>query len=72
MISTTGFAAGTLYASHVSKIRTNGEGYLAKHGTLLHYAKGSNFSQGKVRDRKAWTGTNNWSPRDIRQFDSIE
>lgn len=66
-----GFQDGSLYEKHRNKIKVNGSGYMSKHGTLLHYANGTNPKSQKVRDRFSYNGTNNWKPRDKRQIDSM-
>ena len=62
----TGYQTGLLYEKHVDKIK-NSDGYMAKHGTLLHYAMGSVRTE-KTRDKKGYSGTNNWSYRDRKKM----
>lgn len=66
-----GYQGGTLYEKHTKKIEENGPGYMSKSGTLLHYAKGTNKRSQKVRDRKSYNGTNNWSHNDMLKIDSM-
>ena len=66
-----GFRSGSMYEKHENKIKTNGSGYMSKHGTLLHYANGTNPVSQKVRDRDSYNGTNNWKPNDKKQMDSM-
>lgn len=72
ILQANGFQQGSLYEKHRNKIKNNGLGYMSKHGTLLHYANGTNPKSQKVRDRFSYNGTNNWKPRDIRQIDSMD
>lgn len=71
VIKDSGFRGGTVYKKHRNKITNKGSGYMAKHGTLLHYANGTNSESQKVRKRNSWNGTENWRARDIRQMDSM-
>ena len=45
---------------------------MAKHGTLLHYARGSKRPSQKTRKRNSHSGTENWCHKDIAQFDDME
>lgn len=72
IIKNSGFKQGTIYKKHRDKIRNSGAGYMAKHGVLLHYANGYSRASQKVRDRKSYNGTNNWSRHDIKQMDSMD
>lgn len=65
------FQGGTLYEKHRKKIEEKGYGYMAKHGTLLHFARGTKRASQKVRDRKAWSGTENWSHKDLKKMNSL-
>ena len=67
-----GFQQGSLYEKHRNKIKENGSGYMAKHGTLLHYANGTNHKSQKVRDRSSYNGTNNWKHSDKKKMDSMD
>ena len=62
-----GFQQGSLYEKHVSKVCEN-RGYLSKSGTLLHYGAGTKPTSQKVRDRKSYSGTTNWSVKDLRRL----
>ena len=66
ILKATGYKQGLLYKKHVEKIKMN-DGYIAKHGTLLHYAQGSTITE-KTRDKSGYAGTNNWSYRDKKQI----
>jgi len=66
-----GFKEGTLYEKHREKVKEKGSGYMAKHGTLLHFAKGTNPNSQKTRDRDSYNGTTNWGPRDTKSIDSM-
>lgn len=60
---------GTLFEKHVNKIDSNGGGYMAKHGTVLHYAQGTKHYSGvKTRSRKSYNGTENWSHKDRKRM----
>ena len=72
ILKASGFRGGSLFEKHRNKIEDNGPGYMAKHGNLLHYARGTNPVSQKVRDRDSYNGTNNWRARDIRQLDSMD
>lgn len=63
---------GTLYEKHINKVRNNGGGYMAKHGTLLHYANGTNSVSKKTRNRNSYDGTENWSYNDSKKIDSLD
>lgn len=63
ILSASGLAGGTLYEKHREKIK-HSHGYLSKHGTLLHYAQGTNRRSQKTRNRKSHQGTENWSYKD--------
>lgn len=67
-----GSQCGTLYEKHINKIEEKGVGFMSKHGTLLHYACGTNNSKGKVRDRSSYNGTNHWNHNDRKQMDSMD
>lgn len=67
-----GYQGGTLYDKHTKKIEEKGLGYMSKSGTLLHYARGTNKVSQKVRDRKSYNGTNNWSHNDVLKMDSMK
>ena len=71
IIKQNGYKDGSLYTKHADKIKEKGPGYMSKHGTLLHYANGTNKVSQKVRDRNSYNGTTNWKPNDIRQMDSM-
>ncbi len=66
ILKATGYKQGLLYEKHVEKIKAS-DGYMAKHGTLLHYAQGSTITE-KTRDKSGYAGTNNWSYRDKKQI----
>ena len=66
-----GFQGGSLYDKHVNKIEQNGLGYMSKHGTLLHFARGTDKCSQKVRDRNSYNGTENWSWKDLKQINSM-
>lgn len=66
-----GSNGGTLYEKHIKKIEEKGTGFMAKHGTLLHYASGTHRGMGKVRDRNSYNGTNHWNHNDRKQIDSM-
>lgn len=72
ILKQSGFQGGLLYEKHVNKIKENGPGYMAKHGTLLHYVNGTNPVSQKIRDRDSHNGTNNWDPSCVRQMDSMD
>lgn len=63
ILNASGLAGGVLYEKHREKIK-HSRGYIAKHGTLLHYAQGTNRRSQKTRDRKSHQGTENWSYKD--------
>lgn len=71
IVEQSGLRGGTLYEKHREKINRN-KGYLAKHGTLLHYANGTNPPSRKTRNRKAWSGTNNWSKKDLAKMQNMD
>lgn len=71
IIEAGGLQGGSLYEKHRDKIEKN-SGYLDKHGTILHYGCGTKHTQGKVRDRNSYDGTNNWKHRDIKQMDDMD
>ena len=65
ILKQSGFQGGSLYEKHETKIRENGHGYMSKHGTLIHFARGTEWRRGtKTRNRNSWLGTENWSPKD--------
>ena len=68
ILKQSGFQGGSLYEKHEQKIRDNGNGYMSKHGTLLHYACGNERGRGKVRDRNSYNGTNHWNHKDQRRM----
>lgn len=70
-IEAAGLRGGTLYERHRKKITEN-DGYLAKHGTLLHYANGTNRPSQKTRDRNSYSGTTNWNKKDLAQIQEME
>lgn len=71
VITEGGYACGSLCEKHVDKIKENGGGYMSKHGSLLHYARGTEPVSEKVRDRKSYNGTMNWSYRDKKRIVSM-
>ena len=71
IIDQSGLRGGTLYERHRQKITKN-NGYLAKHGSVLHYAQGNNGASNKTRDRQSWSGTNNWSAKDQAQIEKMQ
>ena len=62
-----GLQYGSIYEKHRKKIRKS-KGYMAKHGTFLHYAQRRKRSV-NVREKNSYNGTNNWSHRDRKQID---
>lgn len=66
VLKSTGYKQGVIYEKHVEKIKMS-DGYMAKHGTLLHYAQGSIRTE-KTRDKSGYAGTNNWAYRDKKQI----
>ena len=70
IIDQSGLRGGRLYEKHREKIEKH-NGYLSKHGSLLHYARGNNPPSKKTRDRKSYSGTNNWKPKDKAQLESM-
>ena len=71
IINQSGLRGGTLYEKHREKIQEN-NGYLAKHGTVLHYANGTKRPTQKTRDRDSFAGTNNWQKKDSAQLQSMD
>ena len=71
VIDQSGLQGGTLYERHREKIQKN-NGYLAKHGSLLHYARGTNPPTKKTRDRKSFSGTNNWKSKDKARIEAMD
>lgn len=71
IIEQSGLREGLLYERHRDKIQRN-NGYLSKHGTLLHFAKGTKRPTQKTRNRKSFTGTNNWNKKDIAQLQDMD
>ena len=71
IIQAAGLQGGTIYERHRRKIEQN-DGYLAKHGTLLHYARGTKKPSQKTRDRSSFQGTNNWSKKDTVQLQKMQ
>lgn len=65
-----GFNGGSLYEKHQKKIEINGGGYMAKHGTLMHFARGSHLSI-KTRDKSRYGKNESWSKRDSIKIDSM-
>ena len=70
VIEAAGLRGGTLYERHREKIEAN-DGYLAKHGTLLHYAQGTKKPSQKTRDRNSYSGTNNWQRKDLARMENM-
>lgn len=71
IIAASGLQQGSLYDRHKEKIETN-TGYLAKHGTILHYAKGTKPVSQKTRNKKSYSGTENWSHKDRQRLDDMQ
>ena len=71
IIEMAGLQGGPLYERHRQKIEAH-DGYLTKHGTLLHFAKGTKKPTQKTRDRNSYQGTNNWSHKDLARLQNME
>jgi hypothetical protein len=67
-----GEVGGLLYEKHVEKINKNGCGYMAKSGTLLHFARGTNRASQKTRNRDSYDGTENWSYKDSKRMAAMD
>lgn len=61
-----------LYTKDIAKKIEAHDGYLTKHGTLLHFAKGTKKPTQKTRDRNSYQGTNNWSHKDLARLQNME
>lgn len=66
-----GTRGGLIYEKHIKKISENGGGYMSKHGTLMHYSKGSHSAL-KTRNKNGYGSSERWSRHDKRQLDSFK